>query len=67
MGLIAGTAATNIFLDGIIATKNAGGVTFSKIIDAEKYVKERIQQAIQVTFDLIKVFFFFLYNILLHY
>lgn len=57
MGLIAGTTATNLFFDGIIATKNVGELTFSKISDAEKYVKEHIQLAIQSTFDLIKVIY----------
>lgn len=53
MGLIAGTAATNLFIDGLIATKNAGGAVISKTQSVEQLAVQYIQSGIQVTRELL--------------
>uniref|UniRef100_A0A915ENS0 Uncharacterized protein n=1 Tax=Ditylenchus dipsaci TaxID=166011 RepID=A0A915ENS0_9BILA len=53
MGLIAGTAATNLFLDGLIATKQAGGKVISKGISVEQTAEQYIQNAIRVSKELV--------------
>jgi len=54
MGLIAGTAATNLFLDGVIKTKNAGGAVINKGISVEKAMEQQVHNAIQATQQLAK-------------
>lgn len=53
MGLIAGTAATNLFLDGLIATKQAGEKVISKGYSAEQLAEQYIHNAIRVSKELV--------------
>ncbi|KAI1728647.1 Perilipin-1 like protein [Ditylenchus destructor] len=53
MGLIAGTAATNLFIDGLIATKNASGAVISKTQSAEQLAVQYIQTGIHATRELL--------------
>jgi hypothetical protein len=57
IGLVVGAAATNLILDCIIATKNAGKETLNKGISIEKAVEQRIYNAIGATQELAKVKF----------
>jgi hypothetical protein len=55
VGLVVGAAATNMVLDCIIATKNAGKDALNKGISIEKAIEQRIYQAIGATQELAKV------------
>jgi len=55
LGLIAGTAATNLFLDGLIATKNAGGAVINKGVSVEKAIEHQVYTALNMAQDLAKV------------
>jgi hypothetical protein len=55
VGLIAGVTATNLMLDGVIATKNAGGFVVGKGMALEKAVEQRLYETIESTQRLAKV------------
>lgn len=55
VGLVVGVAATNLVLDCIIATKNAGKETINKGISIEKAIEQRIYKAIEGTQELARV------------
>lgn len=59
LGLIVGAAATNLVLDCIIATKNAGKGALNKGISFQKAIEQRIYNAIGLTQELAKVDFNF--------
>ena len=50
-----GAAATNLVLDCIIATKNAGKDAFNKGVSIEKAIEQRIYTALGATQELAKV------------
>jgi hypothetical protein len=54
LGLIAGTAATNLFVDGLIATKNAGGAVVTKGVNMEKAIEAQVYSALHMAQELAK-------------
>jgi hypothetical protein len=46
MGLIASTTATNLFLDGVIATKQAGTTALNKTISAQEVIAQYVYNAL---------------------
>lgn len=55
MGLIASTAATNLFLDGVIATKHAGASALNKTFSAQDAIAQYVYNALNTAQAVAKV------------
>lgn len=55
VGLFVGSAATNLLLECLIATKNASKDALNRGLSVEQAIEQRIYQAIEATQELAKV------------